>query len=150
MKLKIPPPVSVILCGVIMWSTNRIIHPIVLSHSIRLSLFVAFAVVGLILIVTGAVLFKLAHTTADPAKPNSASHLVTSGPYRFTRNPMYLGLLTILLGWACFLANVLTLICMIGFYLYMSEFQIKPEEQALLGLFGSDFAAYKAKVRRWI
>ena len=91
-----------------------------------------------------------ARTTINPVKPSSASSLVITGIYRLTRNPMYLGSLFILLGWAVFLANVLAFLLLPGFVLYINRFQIIPEETALSGIFGSEFATYKANVRRWL
>jgi len=75
---------------------------------------------------------------------------VTSGIYRYTRNPMYLGLLLILLGWAVFLANIVAFIFLPAFIAYLNRFQIRPEEKAMASLFGQDFANYRSKVRRWL
>ena len=72
------------------------------------------------------------------------------GVYALTRNPMYLGLLLVLTGWAIFLSNVLGFVFLPAFVLYISRFQIAPEERALTSLFGRDFVAYKSRVRRWL
>jgi protein-S-isoprenylcysteine O-methyltransferase Ste14 len=63
---------------------------------------------------------------------------------------MYLGLLFALLAWAFVLANILTLIFLPLFVLYMNRFQIGPEETALEARFGSDFLTYRSRVRRWL
>ena len=76
--------------------------------------------------------------------------LLTSGPYAFTRNPMYLGLLLVLLGWAAYLSNALACVFLPAFVLYMNRFQIGPEERALAALFGQAFLDYKNRVRRWV
>jgi protein-S-isoprenylcysteine O-methyltransferase Ste14 len=76
--------------------------------------------------------------------------LVTTGVYRFTRNPMYLGLLLTLLAWAAFLFNPVALLFVPIFVLYINRFQIKPEEQVLSSLFGAEYMAYKGRVRRWL
>ncbi len=86
----------------------------------------------------------------NPIKPGAASSLVSSGVYRFTRNPMYLGLSVTLLGWAMFLSNPLALLAVPLFVLYINRFQIDPEERVLSSLFGAEYAAYKEKVRRWL
>ncbi len=86
----------------------------------------------------------------NPIKPGAASSLVSSGVYRFTRNPMYLGLSVTLLGWAMFLSNPLALLAVPLFVLYINRFQINPEERVLSSLFGAEYAAYKEKVRRWL
>jgi protein-S-isoprenylcysteine O-methyltransferase Ste14 len=94
--------------------------------------------------------FWKVHTTVNPMKPSSTSSLVTSGIYHFTRNPMYLGLLFILIGWALYLANVLAFLFLPAFILYMNRFQIEPEERALTALFGQEFFEYASRVRRWL
>jgi protein-S-isoprenylcysteine O-methyltransferase Ste14 len=82
-------------------------------------------------------------------KPDAASSLVVSGIYRYTRNPMYAGFLLILLGWAAFLSNILALIVLPAFVLYMNRFQILPEERVLTTLFADEYTEYLARVRRW-
>jgi len=62
---------------------------------------------------------------------------------------MYLGFLLILLGWAAFLSNVLALVLLPAFILYMNRFQISPE-RVLASLFAHDYAEYRARVRRWL
>jgi protein-S-isoprenylcysteine O-methyltransferase Ste14 len=86
----------------------------------------------------------------NPIKASAASSLVTSGVYRYTRNPMYLGLSVTLMAWAVFLSNLLALVAVPLFVLYISRFQISPEERVLSSLFGAEYAAYKEKVRRWL
>jgi protein-S-isoprenylcysteine O-methyltransferase Ste14 len=75
---------------------------------------------------------------------------VRSGVYSFTRNPMYLGFLLVLVGWATFLSNALAFLILPAFILYMNRFQIEPEERALASLFAEEFVAYKSRVRRWL
>jgi protein-S-isoprenylcysteine O-methyltransferase Ste14 len=103
-------------------------------------------------IMTGSAMlsFWMAHTTANPMKPSSASFLVTSGVYRFTRNPMYVGLLLLLVGWALYVANVLAFLFLPAFILYMNQFQIKPEERALTARFGRKYLEYASRVNRWL
>jgi protein-S-isoprenylcysteine O-methyltransferase Ste14 len=83
-------------------------------------------------------------------KPEATSSLVTSGVYRFTRNPMYVGLALVLLAWAVFLSSAWTMLGPLTFILYMTRFQIMPEEKVLSGMFGAAYSAYQAKVRRWL
>jgi protein-S-isoprenylcysteine O-methyltransferase Ste14 len=94
--------------------------------------------------------FYKAKTTVNPVSPESACQFVNSGVYRFSRNPMYLGLLLILIGGAYWLGNLISLLCIWGFIFYMNQFQIIPEEQALENNFGEPYLAYKKTVRRWI
>ena len=83
-------------------------------------------------------------------KPESASSLVVSGIYRFTRNPMYLGMLLVLSGWAIFLSNALSFLFLPAYVVYMNRFQIGPEERALAAKFPQPFADYRSEVRRWL
>jgi len=94
--------------------------------------------------------FKRARTTVHPMKPQEASTLVVRGIYRFTRNPMYLGVLLVLAGWAAWLANGVALVLLPCFVAYMNRFQIAPEERALEAGFGAAFAGYRRAVRRWL
>ena len=94
--------------------------------------------------------FRAASTTVNPLQPDQASALVTSGVYRITRNPMYIGLATVLIGWSTFLGAPLGLVGVVGFMAYIQHFQIIPEEQALVRLFGAEFEAYQASARRWL
>jgi protein-S-isoprenylcysteine O-methyltransferase Ste14 len=86
----------------------------------------------------------------NPLKPQTASALVASGIYRYTRNPMYLGMLVVVVGWAVFLANVLSALAIVLFPAYITRFQIKPEERVLLSLFGEQYVHYSHQVRRWL
>jgi protein-S-isoprenylcysteine O-methyltransferase Ste14 len=108
------------------------------------------ASLGLVVGVSGMVSFWRAKTTMNPTKPAATSSLVMTGPFRFTRNPMYLSLFLYLLAWAVYLSNWLALLFLPVFVLYINQFQIKPEERALSSLFGPEYAAYKGRVRRWL
>jgi protein-S-isoprenylcysteine O-methyltransferase Ste14 len=107
-------------------------------------------VAGVCVALLGVASFRRARTTLNPLKPDKSSALVMSGIYRYTRNPMYLGLLLVLLGWAFFLANALAFVFLPVFILYMNRFQIDPEERVLASVFGQEFVAYLSKVRRWL
>lgn len=89
-------------------------------------------------------------TTVNPLKPQAASALVIKGVYKYSRNPMYLGMACLLAAWCVWLGNPINIVCLIGFIFYMNRFQILPEEKALEELFGEDFNQYKSQVRRWI
>ncbi len=110
----------------------------------------SLALIGALTCVTGVVSFRRAKTTVNPMKPNSTSSLVISGIYKYTRNPMYLGLVLVLLGWAAFLSNLAALALLPAFVLYINRFQIMPEENVLASSFPHAYAAYRARVRRWI
>jgi protein-S-isoprenylcysteine O-methyltransferase Ste14 len=105
---------------------------------------------GLIVAIAGAVQFRRARTTLNPMKPDSASALVTGGIYRFTRNPMYLGDVLILLAVVAFFSNPLGLAGVALFVAWMEFLQIPAEERALRARFGEAYDVYCARVRRWL
>jgi protein-S-isoprenylcysteine O-methyltransferase Ste14 len=109
-----------------------------------------FALSGIVVAGLGFLEFKRVKTTVNPTKPGSSSILVTRGVYQHTRNPMYLGFLSILFGWAIGSGSLLAFLFLPAFVLYMNEFQIKPEERALAAIFGEEFQKYRSRVRRWI
>ncbi len=150
LELKIPPPLVMIIFAAAMWLISITFPGIPTPGEIRGAAFGMLALLGFSFALAGALAFRKAKTTVNPTKPGSASSLVTSGIYKFTRNPMYVGLLCILIGWGVFLSNLFALASAAGFVLYMNRFQIAPEERALEALFGDAFQAYKEKVRRWL
>jgi protein-S-isoprenylcysteine O-methyltransferase Ste14 len=114
------------------------------------ALAVGLMLIGVAICAAAIVSFRRARTTVNPMTPRSTTALVVSGLYRMTRNPMYLGFLLVLLGWALWLSDGLALLGVPAFVLYMNRFQIEPEERVLAELFGSEYAAYQARVRRWL
>jgi protein-S-isoprenylcysteine O-methyltransferase Ste14 len=150
LELKVPPPAVALLLGFVMWLASSLVAPVEVSFGSRVGVAVVLACVGLAVGLAGIVSFRRAKTTINPTKPMATSSLVTSGAFRFTRNPMYLSLLLYLLAWSVYLSNVLALVFVPVFVLYINQFQIKPEERALSSLFGSEYAAYKGRVRRWL
>jgi protein-S-isoprenylcysteine O-methyltransferase Ste14 len=149
-ELKIPPPVIAGAAAAAMWGLARAFPAFDISNVMRVPVVVLIASAGVALSACGIVVFRRARTTINPHKPGEATALVSSGPYRFTRNPMYTGMLLALLAWAAFLSSPLALLGPAAFVLYINRFQIVPEERALQWLFGSDYTAYKARVRRWL
>ena len=150
MKLKIPPVAVVLILAALMWLAASAAPSLHYALPGRPPAAVGLALIGVAVCISGVVSFQRAGTTVNPMKPGSASRLVVAGVYHFTRNPMYLGLLLALLGWAVFLSNALAFAAGPLFVLYMNRFQIKPEERALASLFPQEYALYKARVRRWI
>tara|TARA_A100000164_G_C21924563_1_gene782373 strand:+ start:1803 stop:2207 length:405 start_codon:yes stop_codon:yes gene_type:complete len=105
---------------------------------------------GIIIIILGINKFRLSKTTISPLKPSKTSYLVNDGIYSYTRNPMYLGLLLILLSIAIYLKNYISLLFIPLFILFITKNQILPEEKTLENIFGERYKNYKNKVRRWI
>ena len=93
--------------------------------------------------------FRAAATTVNPLKPDTASALVQTGIFGSTRNPMYVGLLLLLTGWALWLQSPSNLGLLLAFVVVLTELQIKSEEAALRKLFGADYERYCQQVGRW-
>ena len=150
LELKVPPPVLALCLALLMWFTSLLVPSVVVPFGVRLGVALALVVIGQSIGISGIVSFRRAKTTINPVKPSAASSLVTSGVYRVTRNPMYLGLLVTLVAWAVFLSNLVALLAAPLFVLYINRFQINPEERVLSSLFDAEYAAYKENVRRWL
>ncbi len=149
-ELKIPPPLVALSVALLMWLSTLVLPQ--LRWALQGSEIVAFGLGGLGFMVSalGLVSFWRARTTINPHKPGETSAMVVDGIYRFTRNPMYLGIFIALLGWAFFLAHTAAFVVAPLFILYINRFQIAPEERALAVIFGAEYSAYVAKVRRWL
>ena len=150
LELKIPPPLVTLIIGGFMWGVSRFTPVLAFPEHARIAVALAVFAAGFAIAIAGIVSFRLAKTTVNPLKPETATSLVSSGIFAVTRNPMYLGLLLALLGWTAYLASPVALIGPVVFCLYITRFQIIPEERAMAKLFRSSFTTYAAKVRRWI
>ncbi|MFK0573335.1 methyltransferase family protein [Endozoicomonas sp.] len=151
LELKVPPLLQVLLFGVAMRLAGKF-APLGfdLSRDIRMAVFLACSSLAFMVALAGVISFRRQKTTVNPVNPEAASSLVTGGIYQYTRNPMYLGFVIFLLGWGVWLTNILALLLVPCFALYMTRFQIMPEEKALEALFGENFTSYKHSVRRWL
>lgn len=150
LTLTIPPPIVGLLSAVGMFLIKKYTDLLPFSLKYQSMLAFAFIVVGFILAVLAAIHFKLDKTTLSPLKPQTSSVLAQQGGFKISRNPMYLGMLFVLLGWGCYLGNVASLLFLPLFVVYMNKFQIKPEEACLRELFGHQYIQYQQKVRRWL
>src|SRR3989304_4129001 len=116
-----------------------------LTAYIRVAAAVTIALAGGSFSLAGVISFRRASTTVNPMKPETTSSLVCSGIYRVTRNPMYVGLLLVLVAWAVFLSSAWALLGPLAFVLYINRFQIAPEERVLSAMFGTGYSAYKSR-----
>ena len=147
---KIPPPIVALFFIVCMWLVSSIGPQFDLPLLLGRALTIGITLVGVVIPIAGTIAFRKAQTTINPLKPEQASSLVTSGVFQITRNPMYLGMSLVLVAWAISLSSVLALCLVPGFMLYITRFQIQPEERALTAVFGEEFDAYRKSVRRWL
>ena len=150
LELRIPPVLVVLFFGMAMLGVNLLARGPAIPEVLRWIGGPLVLGVGLSFAGAGIINFLRARTTANPLHPGGASSLVTSGVYRVTRNPMYLGFLFALLAWGLYLGSLPALVLVLGYPLYMTRFQIVPEERALQEIFGEDFEDYKGRVRRWL
>lgn len=150
LELKIPPAGVMLMFAL----TMRLIADVSAWALIQIPgktwVAVGLLMLGCALIVIAAVTFILAKTTVNPLTPELTIAIVTTGIYKLSRNPMYVGFLVILAAWGVFLENILSLSLLPLFVLYLNRFQIMPEEQALLAKFGDDYGWYLKSVRRWL
>ncbi len=147
MKTRIPPPVILLGFGIAMWWLAGHASAYVVSIPILVS--AVIAAMGVAVAAAGVLEFSRARTTVNPHRINDASALVMGGVYRWTRNPMYVGLLLVLVAWMLWLGAMSNLVILLLFVVAITELQIKPEEQALAKRFGDEYDAYCRRVRRW-
>lgn len=150
LELKIPPPVVAFIVAVAMWGASLGGAAWPVPDIVRLALALALVAVGVAFSAAGIVEFRRARTTLNPRKPEAASSLVSLGVFKITRNPMYVGLFLVLVGWAVVLSSLWALLGPLAFALYIHRFQITPEERVLSSMFGAEYLAYKERVRRWL
>lgn len=147
---KIPPLLVLLVDVPVMWGLSHLLPRIDAPTPLRIALTAVIACAGLAFSGAGSLAFKRAGTTVNPLRPQRASSLVITGVYRYTRNPMYVGMMLGLLSWAVYLASPLALLGPVAFIAYITRFQIRPEERVLTAKFGPDYEHYMASVRRWI
>jgi len=147
---KIPPPLVGALCALLMWGLSVFTYQVAWWGAGAQIVTAILVIVGLLFDSSGLLSFLRSKTTINPMHIERASHLVTSGVYQASRNPMYLGMAFLLTALAIWLQTPLAFAGPVIFILYITRFQIIPEEKILTELFGDEYQAYKAKVRRWI
>jgi len=148
MKNKIPPPIVTLICGLGIYFSSFSFPSIQSELSDFISL--GLLSLGIIVLVAAVLSFKKQGTTVNPLQPEKASSLVVSGLFNYSRNPMYFAMLLILLSLTAKFNVVGGLLITLAFVIFMTKFQIIPEELALERNFGKQFTQYKEKTRRWI
>jgi len=148
MNNKIPPPIVTLICGIAIYLSKSFFDQFFIYSNNRISLF--FLILGLVVFLSAVKSFRRHKTTVNPLEPRQASSLVTSGIFKFSRNPMYLGMLIILLSISFKFNLIGGMFTSLFFYIFITKFQILPEEAAMNDLFGDEFINYSKKTRRWI
>ncbi|MGE5668509.1 MAG: methyltransferase family protein [Betaproteobacteria bacterium] len=150
MDLLIPPPVVAAILGAAMWAINRALDAGRIESGLLTLVAGALFITGMFVMAMAVKSFVAAKTTINPLKPSRASRLITDGVFRLSRNPVYLGDFLILAAFAVWLGQPANLVLLAAFVGYIDRFQIRPEEKALSALFGAEYTAYCARVRRWL
>lgn len=147
---RIPPPIVLALVASLMWlAAPHLPH----AHLANLSRFIlagGLIAIGALPALLAFRQFARAKTTSNPIDIQAASSLVTTGIYARTRNPMYVSLTALLLGWSFILNSPWLILGPAAFALFITRFQIIPEEHALTAKFGQAYVSYKARAPRWL
>jgi protein-S-isoprenylcysteine O-methyltransferase Ste14 len=149
-ELKIPPPVLALGLAFLMWWSSSFVASLNVPLAYRVGIALVIGAIGTGIDVAAKIAFSRCNTTVNPVRPNAASVLVSGGLYRFTRNPMYLGRSLQLVAWAIYLCNGVAPMLVLFFVVYLTRFQILPEERALTARFGDAYITYQLQVPRWV
>tara|TARA_B110000444_G_C18456304_1_gene418087 strand:- start:93 stop:536 length:444 start_codon:yes stop_codon:yes gene_type:complete len=146
--IKIPPPILVLFLVISNYFSQNQLEIIYLpcKHSIS----ILILLVGTLILINPVFKFIKSKTTVNPVKFTKVTKLVTSGIYKYSRNPMYLGMIFIIISTSIFYLNYYSIITPFIFYFWINRFQIKREEIFLMEKFGKEYISYKTKTRRWI
>ena len=146
--IKIPPPILVLILTSLVYFSSTKLESIHLPY--RQTVSVLILIIGLVVIISPVFDFIKSKTTVNPIKFQNVNRLVTTGIYRYSRNPMYLGMILIIISTTVYYLNFLSVFSPLIFYIWINKFQISREEIFLEGKFGNEYLKYKSKTRRWI
>ena len=150
LELVLPPPLVWMVFAGLAWWLGDLLPALTFDWGSLKALAALCTLAGMA--IAGAALFgfRKHHTTVNPHHPEKTRELVVDGVYRFSRNPMYLGLTLLLTGFCFWLGNPLGFLAVPPFIAYLTRFQVMPEERLLAARFGDSYTAYCHRVRRWI
>ena len=148
METRIPPPIVTLVFGLSIYFSREIFQAVEIKYSFYIG--ILLLVLGLAILISAVRLFRKDKTTVNPLSPEQATKLVTGGIFKFSRNPMYLGMACVLSSMAMFFNIIGGIVLIALFCAYITKFQIIPEEKAMIDLFSQDFDQYKQTTRRWI
>lgn len=150
LETRIPPLALMVIFAAAMWAVARLTPAYAFANPLSAWIGAVLMLGGVAIAVSGLVQFRRHRTTVDPMNPQRSSAVVTSGVYRFSRNPMYLGFLLVLAGLASILGSMVAVALLPVFVIYLNRYQIAPEERALVKCFDQEYVAYCQRVRRWL
>ena len=147
METKIPPPIVTLLFGLSIYFSRGIFQATEIKYSVYIA--ILFLILGLAVLISAVRLFRKDKTTVNPLSPEQTTKLVTDGIFKYSRNPMYLGMAFVLGSIAAFYNPIGGIILIPLFFFYITKFQIIPEERAMKDLFSDEFDRYIKVTRRW-
>ena len=148
--IRVPPPLIFLGLVVIGPLLDRFLGlaPLNIARPVQIVLVLVLVASGLAVVLAAMRRFARAGTRVEPWAPSSA--IVSDGIYRFTRNPMYVGMALVMLGLALIIGSPASLVMVIVALLIVDRFVIRREEAYLEAKFGADYLDYRTRVRRWL
>jgi protein-S-isoprenylcysteine O-methyltransferase Ste14 len=146
--LKIPPLILVLILVTTNYLSKNKLEIIYLPDKHSISLLILL--IGIFILINPVFKLIKSKTTVNPIKFKKVNKLVTSGIYKYSRNPIYLGKILIIISTTVFYLNYYSMITPLIFYFWINRFQIKREEVFLKEKFGKEYLLYCSKTRRWI
>lgn len=147
-KLPIKPPYIAFLLLFLAWLVNYLFPQLKIISKPYNKLGIIVFILGILLMLWAFYLFKKNKTPIVPGQ--KPTFMVAERPYKFTRNPMYLGVTIALLGAAIYIGNLLSFLSPLIFFLVMNNYFVPFEEKLMEKIFGKQYSNYKKKVRRWL
>jgi len=145
---KIPPLAVMALC-LVLSATAHMLMPIS-QFNVGYLLPILVGLLGVVFLCLAVLDFRKHKTTVNPLQPSKTTSLVTTGVYSISRNPMYVGMALLTLSFAVSLGTLSAFFAPVLFVVYITKFQIQPEELALNTIFGEEWATYQKTTRRWL
>ena len=146
--LKIPPLILVLILVTTNYLSKNKLEIIYLPDKHSISLLILL--IGIFILINPVFKLIKSKTTVNPINFKKVNKLVTSGIYKYSRNPIYLGKILIIISTTVFYLNYYSMITPLIFYFWINRFQIKREEVFLKEKFGKEYLLYCSKTRRWI
>ena len=146
--IKIPPPLIVLTLIISIYFSSKKIDLINIPFQLEISFFILS--LGIFVFINPVLKFIKSKTTINPIQFEETNRLVTSGIFKYSRNPMYLGMLMIIISTSIFYLNIYSILTPFLFVFWINKFQIKREEIFLTEKFGKEYLSYKNKTRRWL
>ncbi len=146
--IKIPPPLIVLVLIISIYFSSTKLDLIHIPFQLEISFFTLS--LGILIFINPVLKFIKSKTTINPIQFDKTNKLVTSGIFKYSRNPMYLGMLMIIISTSIFYLNIYSILTPFLFIFWINKFQIQREEVFLAEKFGKEYLSYKNKTRRWI